>query len=448
MPRMTPMDRAFFLLETEQRPMNVGVLVVVAPPPADAADFQGGKPTRRSRGRPRVRPADELVRRMLRCPVGAPFNYVLAPGRWPQLVERRDLDPGEQVFRHRLAAGSDVQALFTRVCALHSRRLDRARPLWEMHVFEGLADGRVGLYFKCHHGLLDGLGFLRVIRDTVSHGPGGSAPQAIWRGLPATSDGKPSSPAVTHPASRGVASLRAGLAVPLARVRSVARAANAKVNDVLLAMLDVALGRRLAQQGTTPGRPLIVDMPVALHDDDCAGNRITILQVPLGRPGGSPSQRLADIVRETRAVKAEVRALSPNALFYYSIAEHTLASAIETLGLDELPMLANAVVSNPTGLAGRVWFNGFPVELALPVSVVAHHQTLNVTITNYADDLHVTFIAVREALPDVQVLADDTARALGDLARSVRAPAGAPARRRTGRGTRRSSPSASAATLH
>jgi hypothetical protein len=170
-------------------------------------------------------------------------------------------------------------------------------------------------------------------------------------------------------------------------------------------------------------------MPVALHDGPGAGNRITILQVPLGRPGGSPSQRLADIVAETRTVKEEVRTIGADALFLYSILEHAAASAIESLNLGELPMLANAVISNPAGPEGKVFFNGLPVELALPVSVVAHHQVLNVTITNYADQLHVTFIALREAIPDVQHLADLTADALTQLERSV-----APRRRRRPRG--------------
>lgn len=457
MPRMSPMDRAFFLLETEQRPMNVGLLFVVAP----------GR--RAARGR---RPSDELVRRMLRCPVGPPFNYVLAPGPWPTLVERDDVDPAEQLYRHDLPTGSDLQGLFARICTLHPRRLDRARPLWEMHVFDGLADGRVAFYFKSHHGLLDGLGYLKVIEGSVSRKPGGSAPQAIWRGLPDTSRGTSAAPAASHlPALPDPSELlRTGLtaartaadlgrlvwhlgrrdlglgrgmstpffstpdvlkappspnrvmghcALPLARVRAIARAGDAKVNDVLLATLDVALSGYLQQRGVQATRPLVADMPVALHDDGGAGNRITILQVPMGRPGGSPAQRLADVVRETRTVKEEIRSLAPGALFLYSILEHAAASAIETLNLGELPMLANAVISNPAGLDRKVYFNGFPVETALPVSVVAHHQVLNITVSNYAGVLNVTFIALREALPDVQQLADLTSRALLDLNRDV-----------------------------
>jgi diacylglycerol O-acyltransferase len=455
MPQMSPMDRAFFLLETEQRPMNVGTLVVL----------QGRHPARGKR-----RSSDEFVRRMLRCPVGAPFNCRLAENTlagWPVLVEDPHIDPGEQVFRHELAPGSGLPELFDRVCQIHSRRLDRCRPLWEVHVFDGLPDHRIGLYFKTHHGLIDGIGFIRVVLNTVTRAARSTRPQAIWRGLPTRQSAR-SSARKAAPAPLGwlLAGLEAGrtasdlarltwhlgrrdlglgkgmttpffttpevlkappspnrvlghCALPLARVRAVAGRAEAKVNDVLLATLDLALTRYLAERGEQLQRPLVADMPVALHDGPGAGNRITILQVPLGRPGGTPAERLADIVAETRLVKEEVRTIGADALFLYSILEHALASAIESLNLGELPMLANAVISNPAGVDGKVFFNGLPVELALPVSVVAHHQVLNVTITNYADALHVTFIALREAIPDVQHLADLSSRALAELEKSV-----------------------------
>ena len=229
--------------------------------------------------------------------------------------------------------------------------------------------------------------------------------------------------------------------LPLARVKAIARAGDAKVNDVLLAALDVALNRYLEERGTVPAKPLVADMPIALHDDGESGNRITILQVPLGRPGSAPAERLAEIVRETRQVKQEVRTLAADTLFLYSILEHTVASAIESLDLGHLPMLANLVVSNPAGLDDAVYFNGAAVELALPVSVVAHHQVLNVTITNYAQQLHVTFMALQEAIPDVQRLADATITALTDLDRAV-------LHRRPGARARRARPASRRARAH
>ena len=106
-----------------------------------------------------------------------------------------------------------------------------------------------------------------------------------------------------------------------------------------------------------------------------------------------------------------MRELDHSALTLYSIVQHSLASTIESLGLSELPMLANVVISNPAGFEQRVYFNGAEVELALPISVVAHHQVLNITVTTYVDELHVTFIALREAIPDLPRLADYTAEA-------------------------------------
>jgi hypothetical protein len=135
----------------------------------------------------------------------------------------------------------------------------------------------------------------------------------------------------------------------------------------------------------------------------------------MGRPGSGPAKRLADVVQETSQVKQEMRTLASGALTLYSIIQHSIASTIEGLGLGDLPMLANAVISNPAGLEHRVYFNGAEVELALPVSVVAHHQVLNITITTYVEDLHVTFIALKEAVPDVQRLADYTAEAVAEL---------------------------------
>jgi diacylglycerol O-acyltransferase len=469
MPRMSPMDRAFFLLETEQRPMNVGVLVVL-------------KGRRTARGRP----GDDLVRRMLRCPVGPPFNQRLAENvlaGWPVLVEDNGIDPAEQVFRHDLPDGSDVQVLFDRICLLHSKRLDRCRPLWEVHVFDGLARNRVGLYFKTHHGLIDGIGFINVILNIVTRSPSGRRPQAFWRGLPQVEPPAPRSGVGAGAAGLLQAGLHAGrtagdlarlvwhlgrrdlgigsglatpfvatpdvlkaapspnrvmahCSLPLTRVRAVAKRGNAKINDVLLAVLDIALNRYLAEHGLHTKRPLVADMPVALHEGAGAGNRISILQVPLGRPGGTPAERLADIVAETRLVKAEVKSIGADALFMYSIFEHAVASAIESLNLGELPMLANAVISNPAGLAGKVYFNGLAVELALPVSVVAHHQVLNVTISNYDDELHVTFIALREAVPDVQRLADATMRALVELQHSLTQRPAAAGKKAAGAGKR------------
>lgn len=457
MPKLSPVDQAFFLLETKQRPMNIGALLVLVPPKGAGSKF-----------------VDQLVRTMLKRPVGPPFNYRLKPGPVQglyALATDERMDPAPQVRRHRLPTGADRQELFEHICRIHVKPLPRERPLWEQHVFTGLPGHRVALYFKTHHGLIDGVGFIRGLNTMITTSPTAKLPRAMWEGLR-----NAPAPVAAGPAPGGLAAwlglaadarrtstdmlrlvwhlglreigLGRGLStpfvrtpnvlkaapsthrvlghceLPLAQVRSIARRGDAKINDVLMTVLDMAMSRYVEERGTPPDRPLVADMPVVLGDDGGAGNRITILQVPLGQPGAAPAQRLADVVRETGQVKQEMRSLAAGALTLYSIVQHSIASTIESLGLSQLPMLANAVISNPAGLEKRVYFNGAEVELALPVSVVAHHQVLNITVSTYIDKVHVTFIALREAVPDVQRLADYTVTAVTeldkDLARSKR----------------------------
>lgn len=447
MPRLSPVDQAFFLLETHDRPMSIGLLVVLKPPSGTRGRF-----------------AERLVRTMLKCPPGPPFSYRVRPGPLPgllSLVEDEHMDPAKQVFRHKLPRGADLQTLFTELCRIHPKRLNRDAPLWEAHVFTGMPGGRVALYFKTHHGLIDGIGFINALNTMVFESPRNNPPRAMWEGLrhyqpPAATARMQHESSLLQAANdarrtandvlrllwhqglrdlglgRGLAApfvstpdvlkaapsphrVLAHCQLPLARVRDLARRGGAKVNDVMLTLIDMAMHRYLGERGITLDRPLVTDMPVALADHGGTGNRITILQVPMGRPGVSPAQRLADIVHETGQVKKEMRELDGGALTLYSILSHSIASTIESLGLSALPMLANAVVSNPAGFQKRLYFNGAEVELALPISVVAHHQVLNITVTTYVDELHVTFIALKEAIPDLQRLADYTAAAAGEL---------------------------------
>lgn len=475
MPQLSPVDLAMFLLETEQRPMNVGALAVLGPPPGFRGDL-----------------AARLMRSMLRRPVGPPFTHRLrngGAGLVPALVVDDGIDAAGRLHRRRLESPGDRTTLFDAVCAIHSERLRRDGPLWEAYVFDGLPDGRIALYFKTHHGIIDGIGFMNVFLRCLDTSPRARRPRAIWEGLGPTRPQRTAEravPARTAPpladlaravAAQGRAALELGglfsrmllrrqatdpglalpfvatppalkssptpnrvlghCELPLERVRGVAARTESKVNDVLLAVLDGALHRYLESRGTPPDRPLVADMPVALSRDAGTGNRIAILPLPLGRPGVAPRQRLEDVKLETRRVKAEVGSTSGTALELYTTLVHAAAGAIESLGLGRLPMLANAVISNPYGITEPAWFNGLPVELGLPVSVVAHHQSLNITATTYVDRLNVTFLALREAIPDVQRLADLTVEALAELERDVAAPA-RPRRRsgRRGRGVR------------
>ncbi len=58
--------------------------------------------------------------------------------------------------------GRDAQ-LAELVARLHGRPLDRARPLWEMYVIEGLENGRFAIYTKVHHAAFDGMAGIALL---------------------------------------------------------------------------------------------------------------------------------------------------------------------------------------------------------------------------------------------------------------------------------------------
>ena len=76
------------------------------------------------------------------------------------------------VRQQRLAAPGDRQRLFAVVAALHQERLDRTRPLFRLHVIDGLDSGQVAIYLKSHHASWDGRSALARIFGTLASEPG------------------------------------------------------------------------------------------------------------------------------------------------------------------------------------------------------------------------------------------------------------------------------------
>ncbi|MBL0151251.1 MAG: hypothetical protein IPP87_22350 [Ideonella sp.] len=346
MPQLSVIDLAMFLLETPERPFNIGPLVLLRPP----------KGARRF--------ADRLLERMLKQEAGPPFNHQLQLSltRMPSVEPMPGADLAAHVHRLTLDGDGSMADLLAKVCELHEPLLPREGLLWQFYVIDGLADGRVALYGKVHHGIIDGRSFVQAVTQWFSTDPKDKTVRAMWQGLPAP-DGARRAP--THRGARantnaatlrallkkatGVASSTLGLyrmlaaqgrrrlglggealdlpffgipdalggavsakrnyaftTLPLAEVKSLGKAAGATVNDILLAVLDGALGRHLAAQSKGPTQPLVVDMPVALSGAS-GGNQIAVLQLAMGRPGSTPRQRLTATARRPRASRRQCR---------------------------------------------------------------------------------------------------------------------------------------------
>ncbi|OYU93320.1 MAG: hypothetical protein CFE45_20990, partial [Burkholderiales bacterium PBB5] len=205
----------------------------------------------------------------------------------------------------------------------------------------------------------------------------------------------------------GVASPKRNYAfttLPLSEVKALGKAADVTVNDVLLAVLDGALARHLAAQEQPSSQPLVVDMPVALSGAS-GGNQIAVLQLAMGRPGSTPRQRLAAIRKETARVKAAVKDNSSETVMLYTTVVHALPTLLERVGLKRPLRVSNLLFSNPFGLAERCYLMGAEVELALPMSVVAAGQMLNITVVTLADRLQVGLLGIPGAIEHIDQLA-------------------------------------------
>lgn len=119
---------------------------------------------------------------------------------YPVFADDPDFDLDAHLWEMALPEPADEQALGELVARLASRPLDRGRPLWEVHLVHGLAEGRVALLTKIHHCLVDGVSGLELLSSILDVTPEGRDVQ------PGTAEPEPGASDLSLLA-RGVAAL-------------------------------------------------------------------------------------------------------------------------------------------------------------------------------------------------------------------------------------------------
>lgn len=78
--------------------------------------------------------------------------------------------------------GTDEQ-LAAQIARIIGRPMDRTRPLWEVYVIEGLADGGFAILTKVHHATIDGASGVELLSMLLSTEPGAvvETPNDTWR---------------------------------------------------------------------------------------------------------------------------------------------------------------------------------------------------------------------------------------------------------------------------
>jgi len=103
-----------------------------------------------------------LRQRVARPPLG------LAPPQW---ADDPDFDLGYHLRHLSLPPPGEMRQLLDLAAQLAAMPLDRARPLWELTVVEGLAGGRCAVLQRLHHTLTDGVGGMKLLRTLLERTP-------------------------------------------------------------------------------------------------------------------------------------------------------------------------------------------------------------------------------------------------------------------------------------
>ena len=351
-----------------------------------------------------------------------------------------------------------------------SRPLDRTKPLWELYVYEDLADDRTAILLKLHHAMADGIGGMMIasaLFDLAPDAPAGE-PDPAWVPVP----GPPleelirgaveevilhplqslghlarrprvfaETVAATADAFRTVAGMgttprgpfdgRVGpnrrfatAERPFAVFRSIKESLGGTVNDVVLTVVAAGVHALLESRGeATRGRTLRAMVPVSVRspgDSGDIGNRVApvFIDVPVGRM--SPRTRL----RRVRAAAARIKdsGMAVGADTIIGLGAYAPPALLATAArLIAQAHWCNLVVSNVPAPQVPLYLAGAPLEANHPAMNLKEDCGLSVACTSAGGTMAFGLTADWDRVPDIEVLARGIEAAIDDLAEAAHA---------------------------
>jgi WS/DGAT/MGAT family acyltransferase len=358
-----------------------------------------------------------------------------------------------------------------------SHRLDRHRPLWEMTLLDGLAEGRWALATKTHHCLVDGVGSLDIGHLLLDASPdalppppqplpsgdegdgeqGGRfwfSPGLLVRGARAALGsalhpresldrvraavdlivreeviGAPES-SLNGPMSgtRHFATVR----FDLAEIKAVKAQFGGTVNDVVLALCTGGLRHLLLARGDVlPERDLRAQVPVNIRARDhehALGNELTSLFVELPVANTDAIARYRHVVERAEELKAGSQRAGGKTIVDLADMGPPLAGELLARSMFGGARMFNLTITNVPGPQERLYAFGAPLVEVLPLVPLFAGHTIGIAVVSYAGQMVFGLNADRKAAPDLAVLAEGIERSLAELRppgakRSPRGPA-------------------------
>jgi WS/DGAT/MGAT family acyltransferase len=405
----------------------------------------------------------------------------------PYWVEDENFSYDNHFKRIALPSPGDREALSEVVAHLYSRHLDRSKPLWEFWFIEGLAGGRYAIVQKLHHCMMDGQGASKLgellcdlephakprpLDASISGARAGAVPDrwhlstttalhlagfpwAAYRGLAdlvrpkllaqfrRRSDRNPPKPGTPLTRFNGDISSERGFvfgSLSLTDIKTVRKAFDASVNDVLLALVSSALRHYLVARDELPVLSLRTGMPVSLRSDadEEISNRVTQASVTLATDVADPIARLQAISADCAQVKQMVRGGGKGFVELIQVMPPLLVSAMmaaATPGQTSQMLGSNLIVSNVHGSDKPMYIAGARLETMYPMSIITPGMGINFTCVSYVDQVDIGVTIEPRLVPDGWTIIDGMNSALHEylaLAASLAARRRRPGTGKTG----------------
>lgn len=446
--RMTALDASFLFMETASTPMHAGGVAVFTPPPGG---FDHERLVRLIKQRiPYVPRYRQRIR-------DVPFGVAR-----PVWVDDERFDVTYHVRRSALPKPGSRDQLNELVARLMSRPLDRSRPLWEMYLVEGLADGNFAIVSKSHQALVDGLSAVDIaqVMLDLTEEPA-AAPGDSWRPRREPTDVELLSQAFTELTTRPAAAVEAvrdtvadvsktaarfgasaagmvsaalavarpsvasPLNVPigeqrrfatvdlsLADLKKVRAALGGTVNDTVLAVVAGALRAWLQARGigVAQGDVMKAMLPISVAISSAAsghagGNRVsaTLVELPVGE--ADPAVRLQQISYQLAELEEGSQFVGADSIVNIAgFAPPTLHALGARVGSTMTSRVYNLVITNVPGPQRPLYAAGSRMVAAYPCVPLTRNQALSIGLISYDGGVYFGLYADRDALPDLDLL--------------------------------------------
>lgn len=435
---LSVIDLLFLLVEKRKQPMHVGGLFLFEVPVDADQDF-----------------VLSLVQQMQasKMPPTFPFNQVLH--NLTYWAKDEDFDVEHHLRHIALPKPARIRELLSYISKEHGRLLDRARPLWECHIIEGIVPEspgrpkRFALYFKIHHSLVDGVAAMRLIEKTLSQSPNETISLPLWalmmrhrydikkilpikklstlkifknqlqtakpvfseiaRTLGQSKDSNfvRSTQAPASVLNQSISSSRRFVAdsYDLQRFKNIAQNLGVSLNDVILTICSGALRSYLQSLDALPDEPLIAWVPYSMRKDESAsGNQFAFILCNLGTHLENPLSRLKLVHHSMNDGKQRFSRMTQPEVINYSLVAYSWELVNVLTSAYPKKHAFNLIISNVPGSQKKLYWNGAELRALYPASILFNGQAMNITFASYLDKIEFGIIACSKTLPKTQNL--------------------------------------------